>query len=436
MLPGCSNNKKFDYNIILISIDALRADHMGCYGYYRNTSNCIDKIANKSIIFDNVVTPRPKTTASLASMLTGLYPYRTGIRDLTGPLQEEINLPSILKQNGYITAAFVSNWVLRSERSGFNQYFDHYDEQFTQSELNRGNVYERTAEQTNIKVFEWLKQNYSQKFFLWIHYNDPHGSYYPPKDYRNIFSSSKRNMIPLSRVPEYQVLPEAYVDGNNTDANYYIDQYDNEIYYTDNQIGELYKELETLKLLSRSIIIITSDHGESLGEHIYYFVHGNQVYEDTCRIPLIVSLPGQNKSKNIDSLVSIMDVFPTILDLLEIDNIMNIDGVSLVPLMDGSVNQVRKEVFIERYLDNEYDQLAIRTDKEKLIKRGEQYEEYDLENDISELNPHGLNDEKKAVLKEKLLRFLHISTTSKKQLKKMTVSERDLANLRALGYAE
>ncbi len=435
-LPGCSKTEEIDYNIILISIDALRLDHMGCYGYYRNTSDCIDTIASQSIIFNNAVTPRPKTTASLATLLTGLYPYRTGIRDLTGPLKEEINLPSILKQNGYITAAFVSNWVLRSERSGFNQYFDYYDDQFTDPELNRSDVYERSAGKTNVKVIEWLKKNSSNKFFLWIHYNDPHGSYSPPEDYRDIFSNPKRQMVPADRIPAYQFLPEAYVTGDKTDANYYINQYDNEIYYTDKQIGELYKELGTLKLLDRSIIIITSDHGESLGEHNNYFVHGNQVYEDTCKIPLIINLPGEHRIKKINGLVSIMDLFPTILDFLGIENNMSIDGVSLVPLIEGSVNQARKEVFIECYLDNKYEKLAIRTDKEKLIKKGNRYEAYDLEKDILELNPHSLSDGKIHILKEKLLQYLDNSNRNKKQLNKMIVSEQDLVNLRALGYVQ
>jgi len=428
-----------DCNVIIISIETLRADHLGCYGYHRNTSSFIDSVAGGGILFEKCITPNPKTSPSLASMLTGLYPYRTGVRTLNTPLVSNTTLPTILKQEGYTTAAFVSNWALIPKQSGFDRYFDVYDFNFTRSELNRKHLRERNAEETNQKVIEWLGKNYDKKFLLWIHYMDPHGAYYPPKEYRSTFTHTKRKLIPRKKVPRYQKLPNAYAKRGKTDANDYIDQYDNEIYYLDRQLEKLFDEFNRLNVTEESLIIITADHGESLVQHDYYFEHGREIYDDCSRIPLIIRFPEyfDIPDKRIRSLVSNMDIYPSILSFLNIKTVpeSEIDGVNLLPLVHGE-DEIRADVFIESEPNkmNQIQRIGIRTDDYKLIKRIEGYECYDLKNDPLELNNDGCNNQTFDSLDKRLGDHLKtvIEDGNVHAKTKLTEKEKDI--LRSLGY--
>ena len=197
---------------------------------------------------------------------------------------------------------------------------------------------------------------------------DPHGPYLPPEPFSRRFSHEDRWMIPGVKIPDYQILPAVHVEGEETDGNDYIDQYDNEIYYTDQQIGRLLKELEALGLVDNTIVFFSADHGESLGQHHYYFEHGREVYEDSSRIPLIVRLPGRFgvRGKKLQSLVSIMDLFPTILALLGIedDHVEKIDGVDFSHLIFGeqgeAVDSVTPTLEVTNSRDPDEDGLTYR----------------------------------------------------------------------------
>lgn len=424
-------------NVILISVDTLRADHLGCYGYHRETSPFLDSFSREGVLFGQAVTPRPKTNTALASLLTGLYPYRHGVRTNSMPLRTIPTIPSVLKEQGFVTAAFVSNWTLKPEFSGFDRSFDTYDYDFTTPELNRPHRFERTAAETNEKVFPWLEARDSTPFFLWVHYLDPHGPYRPPGEFRHTFTHQERVMRPADSIPHYQRLPEAYREGSLTDMADYVDQYDNEIFYIDRQIEALIGKIGALGLLEKSLIIFTSDHGESLGQHDYYFEHGRELYDDSSRVPLIMRFPlaeGRAGDKS-DSLVSLLDIFPTILDYFDIDGgqAPDLDGVSLLPHLKGG-GAVRREVFIERHDGTVFDKIAVRTDESKLILARDRVECYDLEKDPGELVPDSCDA---AVFNDLSRRLQNFADTAKKGYMpspQALPDERDREILKSLGY--
>ncbi|MFH1403309.1 MAG: sulfatase [Candidatus Altiarchaeota archaeon] len=440
-----------DCNVIIISIDALRADHLSTYGYSRKTSSFIDSIARKGVVFENAITPRPKTVVSLTSMLTGLYPYHSGVR---GYGEKPVYLPSLLKENGFTTAAFVSNWALRPDESGFDRYFDVYDYDFTRSYYPRPWVYERDAGETNENVFRWLDENHDKRFFLWIHYMEPHGPYDPPEAFRGVFTHKTRRMIPRDLIPAYQDVNKSFVAGNMTDYRDYLDQYDNEIYYADVEVRNLFDKLDTLGITANSLVILTSDHGESLGQHKYYFEHGHEVYDDSARIPLILKFPDDKgvRPMRVAPIVSNMDVYPTILSILGMDSshVPLMDGVDLLPLL-ASNQSSRREVFIERYNFGHFLRVAVRTDRYKLIRNANckvfssdvcklpEYECYDLRRDPREINRSGCRndtfDSLKKILDDYVWRSQEPMPNPPLVVEK-ELNEVDEKILRSLGYVD
>jgi arylsulfatase A-like enzyme len=435
-----------DCNIILVSIDTLRADQLGCYGYERNTSPFIDSIAREEIVFENAVTPKPETNPSMASMLTGLYPYRHGVRFVSQPLESSLDtlLPAVLKQNGFATAAFVSNPVLKASLSGFDRHFDVYDSDVTRPVHTHPSFWERNAEETNERAIRWLGENRNKQLLLWVHYQDPHGPYYPPEEHRSAFDHSERDLIPLPALPAYQRLEHAYVEDGRTDRNDYIDEYDSEILYLDKQLEKLFAKLSELGLLENSLVLILADHGESLGQHHYYFEHGEELYENSARIPLIVRFPEHlavPRPRRVSSLVSIMDIFPTVLSFLEIDQdaSFDLDGVDLLPLLlSGKEMELRSEVFIEKYAENMrgFDKIGVRTKTHKLIAQSRGSECYDLAADPLELNPKGCSDEARASLQKRLAEFAAEAKELGRVGARPKLDAADREMLKALGYIE
>jgi arylsulfatase A-like enzyme len=239
-------------------------------------------------------------------------------------------------------------------------------------------------------------------------------------------------------MPPYQVLPEAYREGALTDMEDYVDQYDNEICYTDLQIRNLLRKVADLGLDDRTLVILTSDHGESLGQHDYYFDHGRELYEDSSRVPLIMRFPGNAHGGTREgALVSLLDIFPTVLAFLGIAGGEGEagDGVSLLGLLAGE-SKVRDEVFVERYRGGRFDKLAARTSDVKLILTQDREECYDLRKDPRELDPGGCGDEIFRVLFRRLEEF---SATAREEFRPAPAAvpdRRDLEILRSLGYVE
>jgi arylsulfatase len=318
-LNGCSKRPTIKGpNILLVAADTLRPDHLGCYGYHRSTSPNIDAFAAENKLFTNCFSHAPETTPSCASFLTGFLPHETKVYDNTTPLLDIPTLATELREAGYHTYGVVSNYILR-KKMRLDQGFDIYDDQMDQRELNR-NWPERTAENTTNAAIRILKKRRHNPFFMWVHYQDPHGPYTPPKPYDTSFINP--NTAPLNLklnrgdinkdlfgkdgIPFYQKL------GDHTDYHYYVSQYDGEIRYFDDHFGRLLTWLKGAGLYDNTVIIFTSDHGEAMGEHEYYFVHGHNLSHCLIHVPFILK-DGAGGSRLRTDEVQHLDIVPTVL---------------------------------------------------------------------------------------------------------------------------
>lgn len=322
--------------IILIVIDTLRADHLGCYGYERKTSPNIDEFAKKNVKFEHAFSASSYTLPSIASIFTGKYPSNHSVgfdQTPTGKLNtdRDITLAEILSSNGYRTAGFVSTVILRKE-TNIDRGFQTFNDELTGHEANNPKAGLREGDKTNGVVFNWLDKNYGSDFFLFVHYMDVHGPYVNSKKYSGLFlndelckNSRNLELVPdgsLSGIPEYQVLSSVRTKNGKIKyyekkSSHYIAQYDSGIRCADDLFGRLIKKLESLGIYDESLIILTSDHGESLGENDVWFFHGMTVTKDQIHVPLIIK-PHQ-RMKLDTSVSSLTSLSPFILNLAGID---------------------------------------------------------------------------------------------------------------------
>jgi arylsulfatase len=319
--------------IILITIDTLRADHLGCYGYDKPTSPNLDKLAGEGVMYPYVFSPCSYTVPVHTSILTGIYPinHDIGFSQKTGKIDPDntILVQEILREQGYATGAFVSSFVLRRDW-GLSQGFDIYDDSMTSSETNRPGELMRDGAETTRVALEWINKNKSEDFFVWLHYFDVHGPYtqlpgladpFKPEDYGDspILLNKVRDGQPCG-IPEYQLLEVKKKEGGEIldyqrDIRHYMAGYDNGIKYQDKVISELLENLKSEGIYEESMIIVTADHGEALGEGGIYFFHGLTVTPEQSRVPLIIKFPaGCEQTAVPDSPVSTVDIMPTILD--------------------------------------------------------------------------------------------------------------------------
>ena len=289
-------------NVVFITIDTLRADHLGCYGYKQIHTPNIDALAAHSARFEHAYTPVPVTLPAHTAIFTGTYPMLSGMHDFSGnklnPSQP--TLASVLKEHGYATAAVIGSAVLDS-RFGLNKGFDFYYDHFDFNRLQESNLeeMERPGNLVADVALDWLGKNYKSSFFLWMHLYDPHYPYRPPAPYSE----------------QYKDRP-----------------YDGEIAFADSQVGRLITFLKSKGLYENTLIVLTGDHGESLGEHGEKF-HGFFVYNATLHVPVIIHLPGSDAPKTIPELVSLTDLMPTVLQALKVDVPPQVQGQSLLPIM-------------------------------------------------------------------------------------------------------
>ena len=319
--------------IILISLDTLRADHLGIYGYRRNTSPSIDAFARESIIFEQAVVQAPNTLPSHMSIMTSLYPSFHGVSSVKNEqclADEHLTLAELLREGGYRTAAFVDGGWMRAV-FGFNQGFDIYDDQ-------RGGI-------THIlpKVKKWLNKHKSEPFFLFMHCYDIHSPYDPPPPYDTIFHdfTYTGHFIPNNKNLEAAAWKGLKV--SDKDLRHIIALYDGGIRYTDEKIGKFLSYLKDTGLEDQSLIIITSDHGEEFKEH-GSFLHWQLYYRPNLQVPLIVRIPNYpRKGIRINELVQSIDLLPTILEIAGLPAYPEAQGRSLFPLIK------RKKNFLNRF---------------------------------------------------------------------------------------
>ncbi len=294
-------------NIILITVDALRADYLGVYGQANATSPQIDAFARQSLVFTNAYCTVPKTSASFASLMTGLHPFVHQTSPIKDFLREEnLTLAEFLSKNDYETAAIVENANL-SKFFKFDQGFASYTE-----------VWKRVDGKAAATPFitdatsKFLNRKHDKPFFLWVHYIDTHAPYLPPAELVRYDETRKGRDI--SRIEKKIVIgskiEKQKIQNGLSDENYFIALYEGCVRYVDGEIG---KTLEIIKRRypDNTVVVISSDHGEELGEHNLFFDHGALTFQSSTRVPLIVSVPGRKQAR-IDRPVSLMDVFPTI----------------------------------------------------------------------------------------------------------------------------
>lgn len=345
-------------NIVLITIDTLRADHLGCYGDRSARTPNLDALAARGTRFAQAVTAVPLTLPSHASILTGTYPPAHGVRDMGGFVLGALppTLATVLARAGFRAAAFVGSFSL-DHQFGLNQGFETYDDQMpATSDLGTGvHEPERRAEAVVDRALGWLQARPSGRFFLWVHLFDPHTPYEPPEPYRTRFSGRL---------------------------------YDGEIAYTDAQLGRFLEAFRAAELTERTLFAVLGDHGESLGEH-GEATHGVFLYDDAVRIPFLVAGPGVPAGKVVDAQVRSIDLAPTILAALGLAPESQMQGASLWPLIKGQANLPAESRFA--YLETIYPRThmgwselrAVRTAEWKYIQ-APQEELYDLRIDPSE----------------------------------------------------
>lgn len=294
---------------MLICIDTLRADHISHYGYTRATTPHISHYFGNAETFEHAYTAASYTSGSVVSILSGLYPPSHGVRTFFRKLSPAIRiLPDYLRDLGYQSAAIVSNTVLTDEALGLASRFDHYDDFVDERELNR-QIYERRASRTTDAALRWLalERNPQQPHFLLLHYMDPHAPYTPPPDeIVQSFDHVGHNPVPIDPSQDYRTLPGI------TDGLDYVDHYDEEIAYVDQQLGRFLQVYERQGLLQDAILIFTADHGETLLEHRPYFEHSQHIWDEVLRVPMMVRWPGQDEKRNTTP-VSLVDLVPSLL---------------------------------------------------------------------------------------------------------------------------
>lgn len=312
LVAGCRGTSRPE-NIVLISVDTMRADRMGLAGYARSTTPNLDRwFGEKGRNYLRSYSTEASTTPSVVSMLTGLLPQQHRVRMLVQLVPPELRLLPDMLPDDWQTAGFVSNMMLTTEASGLGTHFDHYDDFVDERERYRGDTFERNAERTTEAVLGWMGTRQSdtsakdRPLFLWVHYMDPHGPYHPPDDWPRTFRHDSPLPIDVSRIPEYEREPG--VD----DGLAYVDAYDEEIAYTDSQIGKLLAGLDKVLDDDRTLYVFTADHGESMMDHESWFRHAVHVYDEMVRVPLLVKGPGVVPGHS-DLLTSGIDVASTVL---------------------------------------------------------------------------------------------------------------------------
>jgi arylsulfatase A-like enzyme len=338
-VPRGAEDRETAPDVILITVDTLRADHLGCYGHERNTSPSIDALAADGVLFENAFTTIPRTTPALASLMTGDYPRTHGLMTLVDALpSEKRTLAEVLSEQGYATAAFVTPNVPR--QSALWQGFDVFDD--------RVESYDRRAraEQMAASALRWVDRHQGDRLFLWLHLWDPHFRYDPPAPHDEAFEPRLGQRPTLYRRLDRKErkLGEVYFENDLTDEEvaHLVAQYDGEIRYADGVIGQFLDRLRDLSLYAPALVVFTADHGESLGEHGYHFEHGAYLYDASLRIPLILKMPfGQRAGSRITDPAMIFDVAPTVLSILSLQERLGSPGHDLS--LDSGQDQPRRE---------------------------------------------------------------------------------------------
>jgi len=337
------------HDVVLITIDTLRADHLGAYGYGRDTSPNMDALAERGTLFERCYTYWPKTRASFVMMLTGRTPSRNGFSKIHPQLLDfNPTLAQLLKDAGYETAAAVDNPNVAANLGyarGFDEYLETWEDGTLATEMDRTRAITAFGRARLVRERE-------RPLFLWLHYVNPHTPYEPPEPFDAAFLEAPApGEAELALVRGmHGGIPERWAVEGQRRLSYYVAQYDGEIAAVDREVGEIVKAVEDGPGFGRTLVVLTSDHGESLGEHDYYFDHGADLYEPSLAVPLIVAHPGAPGGNRSRSLASTLDVLPTVLDAVKVSFPPDLSGGSLLPEVEGRGELERERLFAENDL--------------------------------------------------------------------------------------
>ncbi len=375
-------------NVVFILVDALRADHLGCYGYGRKTSPNIDALAAGSTVFETAIAHASFTYPSMKSIFTSTYSACDNLGAILNEVQFDYKtMAECFKEQGYATAAVIGNLVLTREfikeciskdATGFDKGFDVYDDALQEREPTERGEMTRSAESIAKSAIQLIRRNAGGNFFLFLHFMDCHAPYVPPKRFHEMFLKDKHfdgsARIEISginfgngKIPNYAAL------GKETRVGYYVAAYDGAIRYVDACVGNILGELKRLGIDGNTMVILMSDHGEAMGEHNIYFTHGLGLYEGTIRVPLIIYHP-EFKAKRVKPIVRLVDLMPTILDVNGIAVPQQARGKSVLPLIDGSAERICNEAFsainaVQGFKRFETMLYSVREQRWKLIQR-------------------------------------------------------------------
>ena len=325
--------------VILITVDTLRADHTSVYKYSRDTTPRLAEWAARGAVFEQAYTYWPKTRGSFVAIMTG----RTAGESGYSPKHPELHtfnptLAETLQKEGYDTAAFVDNANVASSL-GFSRGFRTYVEMWADASLKDEVARTETITRRGIEYVR--SKGKGDGFFLWLHYVNPHAPYTPPAPFDTAFTDRPKSDPTLKVVDGFfGGVPKQWAIPGKRLLSDYVNAYDGEIAYSDTQLDQVLRALDAAGVLSRATLIVTSDHGESLGEHDYYFDHGANLFDPVQRIPFIVLGRGA-KAVRSDVLVSTLDIMPTLLDAARVSFPSGLAGRSVLPFAGGRRESTR-----------------------------------------------------------------------------------------------
>jgi len=432
-------------DLLIISIDTLRADHLSSYGYERPTTPNLDALAAEGILFERAYSHSPKTAISHMSLMTGLHPEAHGVRQWTEEEGQRLSdgiptLATILSEHGYQTAAHTAGGHMRGEL-GFDQGFDAF-------EVIPG-LGGSIALAVN-RITEFARDR-ERPFFFFLHTYFVHDPYQPEAEFRQMFAdptysgeiiSDRKELSELAGeewADQHRVFWERVDRDDSRDLAHLIALYDAGIRDMDRRVGNLLTRLEEKGLLENMIVVLSSDHGEEFLDH-GSFLH-EQVYQELLHVPLIINLPGKRgeryRGRREGSVVRLIDVAPTLLDYLGLPIPGSIQGVSLLPLFDGGSSSTRPVVMSSWRTGGSQ---ALRVEDWKLILHDGTKELYDLKRDPLEREDLSAQEPERAAALEAHLRML---TSASEAIQEgvqagspVKPDEETVEQLRELGYLQ
>ncbi len=329
---GCggdsSPKKREKLNLIVLSVDTLRYDHLHFAGYERETSPRLDEFARESIHFANTFAPRGQTWPALTSVMTGLYPISHGVRHNGEMLRKDIpSLAGILRSQGYETGAFLTNFGEAPNR-GFQTKGSYQD---------KDKPHHLWDDEAATQAINWLEERRDESpFFMWLHLVSPHADYEPPEPYDTMFSTGYKGDVTGSKEDHMDAWVLGKKQPTQEEIDHIISLYDGEVAFSDAVIGRVIDEVKRMGLWENSVVVFLSDHGEELMDHKNYMYHGCSIYDAVLKVPFLLRLPEDHLGgTKFDGVVSLVDVLPTVLHVLDSPVPHRVEGVNLIDVVEN-----------------------------------------------------------------------------------------------------